>query len=54
MNNLAPMKNCPGWVQGNLNWMPGYYDQLIKALRMEDTELFIPQLHDYGTAQICS
>ena len=21
MNNLAPMKNCPG-VQGNLNWMP--------------------------------
>ena len=23
MNNLAPMKNCPG-VQGNLNWMPGY------------------------------
>ena len=26
MNNLAPMKNCPGGgVQGNLNWMPGYY-----------------------------
>ena len=24
MNNLAPMKNCPGGVQGNLNWMPGY------------------------------
>ena len=23
MNNLAPMKNCPGGVQGNLNWMPG-------------------------------
>ena len=23
MNNLAPMKFCPG-VQGNLNWMPGY------------------------------
>ena len=23
MNNLAPMKICPG-VQGNLNWMPGY------------------------------
>ena len=22
INNLAPMKNCPG-VQGNLNWMPG-------------------------------
>ena len=26
MNNLAPMKNCPGGVQGNLNWMPGYRD----------------------------
>ena len=26
MNNLAPMKNCPGGgVQGNLNWMPGYW-----------------------------
>ena len=24
MNNLAPMKNCPGGVQGNLNWLPGY------------------------------
>ena len=24
MNNLAPMKNCPGGVQGNLNWIPGY------------------------------
>ena len=23
MNNLAPMNNYP-WVQGNLNWMPGY------------------------------
>ena len=23
MNNLAPMKNCPG-VLGNLNWTPGY------------------------------
>ena len=22
INNLEPMKNCPG-VQGNLNWMPG-------------------------------
>ena len=31
MNNLTPMKYCPGGggggggVQGNLNWMPGYY-----------------------------
>ena len=27
MDNLAPIKNCPGGgvgVQGNLNWMPGY------------------------------
>ena len=24
MNNLAPMRNCPGGLQGNLNWMPGY------------------------------
>ena len=23
MNNLTPMKTCPG-VQCNLNWMPGY------------------------------
>ena len=26
MNNLAPMKNCPGGMQGNLNWMPGYME----------------------------
>ena len=37
MNNLAPIKNCPGGVQGNLNWMLGYYDQLIKALKMDVT-----------------
>ena len=30
MNNLAPMKNCPGGVQGNLNWMPGYIDEPCK------------------------
>ena len=24
LNDLGPMKNCPG-VQGSLNWMPGYY-----------------------------
>ena len=33
MNNLAPIKNCPGGgggggVQGNLNWMPGYSSPL--------------------------
>ena len=24
INNLAPMKNCPGWLHGNLNWLPCY------------------------------
>ena len=29
MNNLAPMKICPGGgVQGNLNWMPGYRSEV--------------------------
>ena len=29
MNNLAPMKNCPGGgVQGILNWMPGYISMI--------------------------
>ena len=23
INNLAPMKNCPGGMQGNLNWILG-------------------------------
>ena len=33
MNNLAPMKNCPGGgVQGNLNWMPGYLFCVLKIL----------------------
>ena len=31
MNNLAPMKNCPGGVQGNLNWMPGYFNIQVKV-----------------------
>ena len=31
MNNLAPMKNCPGGVQGNLNWMPGYILIIFKG-----------------------
>ena len=26
MNKLAPMKNCPGGVQGNLNWIPEYVE----------------------------
>ena len=32
MNNLAPMKNCPRGVQGNLNWMPGYYINLLYSV----------------------
>ena len=40
MNNLAPMKNCPGGGggggggggQGNLNWMPGYCTYSFFAL----------------------
>ena len=32
MNNLAPMKNCPGGVQGNLNWMPGYWSSFAGML----------------------
>ena len=35
MNNLAPMKNCPGGVQGNLNWMPGYFGEKKKAELLE-------------------
>ena len=31
MNNLASMKNCPGGVQGNLNWMPGYIVIMISV-----------------------
>ena len=43
MNNLAPMKNCPGGVQGNLNWMPGYISpagrgQLVKMLMSPTTQ----------------
>ena len=31
MNNLTPIKNCPG-VQGNLIWMPGYSFQMNVVL----------------------
>ena len=37
MNNLAPMKNCPGGVQGNLNWMPGYMLYFIENGHFYDT-----------------
>ena len=42
MNNLAPMKNCPGGggVQGNLNWMPGYniYGKSIRIQRVKNIQ----------------
>ena len=34
MNNLAPMKNCPGGMQGNLNWMRGYEINAIWRLTL--------------------
>ena len=43
MNNLAPMKNCPGGVQGNLNWMPGYWVVMFNS--------FKPCLHFVGRWQ---
>ena len=30
INNLAPMRNCPG-VQDKLKWMPGYYFEAVKV-----------------------
>ena len=30
-NNLTPMKNCPGGVQGNHNWMPGLLEYNLCA-----------------------
>ena len=32
MNNLAPMKNCPRGVNGNLNRMLGYRRYIVKIL----------------------
>ena len=56
MNNLAPMKNCPGGggVQGNLNWMPGYYGLVIILLSHNFTSFFFQRLiiHD-DIAVIC-
>ena len=50
MNNLAPKKNCPGGVQGNLNWMPGYKDRGIKLkLRHWQND----QLNRYTNYLIC-
>ena len=46
MNNLAPMKNCPGGVQGNLNWMPGYYLSFpINNLKSKTTFIFQLYVH---------
>ena len=51
MNNLAPMKNCPGGgVQGNLNWMPGYRDQCKKyfAKTCGDIDKIMSKKHAEG------
>ena len=32
MNNLAPMKNCPG-VQGNLNWMSFTWGDIYESVK---------------------
>ena len=29
MNKLAPMKNCHGGMQGNLNRMPGFMVEVV-------------------------
>ena len=41
MNNLAPMQNCPGGVQGNLNWMPGYNVTILLHCRGEDVNRIV-------------
>ena len=45
MNNLAPMKNCPGGVQGNLNWMPGYIK--LQNVREKNNQLYRGSYHSY-------
>ena len=40
MNNLAPMKNCPGGLQGNLNWMPGYIDLCLTLDQLHEKKVF--------------
>ena len=52
MNNLAPMKNCPGGrgVQGNLNWMPGYYSR--KNLTLQSTSTPVAYLQRTSTQQV--
>ena len=46
MNNLAPMKNCPGGVQGNLNWMPGYQVKILFSLLILLRMEFIMLIND--------
>ena len=48
MNNLAPMKNCPGGgVQGNLNWMPGYMDYHKFIVLERKVTLFGPDKNQF-------
>ena len=52
MNNLAPMKNCPGGVQGNLNWMPGYGVSPFQ-LKVHGPEFSLPPYSIFKTKLIC-
>ena len=54
MNNLAPMKNCPGGVQGNLNWMPGYHRVWSLTHRRAITEESKVANRDLVDYQACS
>ena len=54
MNNLAPMKNCPGGVQGNLNWMPGYRLSNTNYIGYFDSVGFIIILNNVHLMPICT
>ena len=53
MNNLAPMKNCPG-VQGNLNWILGYYHVVFNIIRFRLLYIhFLIGLHVLASHMMC-
>ena len=59
MNNLAPMKNCPGGVQGNLNWMPGYLSSVCNVSQAMTNvnsckEMFHPYISVYYRVYLCN
>ena len=55
MNSLAPMKNCPGGVQGNLNWMPGYDDSQIlnRYYVLKNVILWKQRMHQITVTRVC-